>query len=320
MSIYTKIKYPGMVKTGDLTSPDTSCYTSRMNNQTDHTYEEVEEIYPGGKLIFMNIDDIKFDPLIQRGAGECISHRKKIQGKWEDSLCEPVHVNRRSNGFNSCFDGQNRCMMQKNMGREKIWAWYIEGLSFSEEASRFISLNENRKAVSPVDTFKNRINCNEPDALEIRNILNKYGIVISKNSKKKYSTTAVQTFRGLYQMGILEDTLHVVESCWGGGEDLAEKDFLNSYFLRGLGQHLNCLYYNEGHKKVRPNADVLIEAIKTNKQLNPERILRKAASGSAVNTGAGFWGAVADTFMDIHNRKYRGDNRLVRPVNSRKGK
>lgn len=275
---------------------------SKVDNFGNCTFEQI------------NPNDVLFDPRIQRDQKECSTLRKKIEKEWNINLCELITLNKRKDGIISCVDGQNRVLVARNLNIDALPARVFHMLSFEQESKLFVELNKNRKAVSPVDQFKNRINYKDPSALEIQEILSKYGIVIQKNnSKRKYTSAAVTTFDTLYQNNVLDYVLKVVETCWGGGEDWAKRNFLHSYLLHGLGDFFNNMYMTAGGDKVRPSADTLIEAILMDNNCVPDNILHTAKenSKSAISTGAGFAKPVSAQFMKIYNKKHRGKNRLM---------
>lgn len=250
------------------------------------------------------------DPRIQRDQKDSKKLRKDMLKDWDFNLCLPIYVNVRKDGSMSVVDGQNRTLVAREKNIDSLPAMVFTGLTFEQESEMFVLLNTNRKAVSPVDTFKNRVNFREPNALGIVEILDKYGIVIQKNSKKKYASTAIKTFDRLHNQETLDQVLRVAETCWGGGEQFANKDFLNSYLLCGLGIFLNNMYYTSGGVKVRPSVDTLIEAIKSNSNCIPENVMRRASAKVPTTTGSGLWNAISEVFVEIYNKK-RTKNRLV---------
>lgn len=124
-------------------------------------------------FVRIHISLLHVDPIVQRALDP---HRAAVMAeKFNPSAVGALIVNQRDDGKYFIIDGQHRhaaAVIAKYDG--KLNCIVHPGLPIAEEAALFLALNDS-KLVQAIDKFRMRVLANEPDAVAINEIIEKYG-------------------------------------------------------------------------------------------------------------------------------------------------
>ena len=187
----------------------------------------------------IHISQLHVDPIVQRALDP---HRaQQIANKFDPSSTGALIVNHRSDGKYFIIDGQHRhaaAVLTKYDG--KLNCVVHEGLSLDREAALFLALNDS-KLVQAVDKFRMRVLARDPAALEVNDIIDRYGWKVAQsNSSACFAAVAaiekVYNGAGVYAAGaahpeLVQAVMFTITKSWGhvalGG---------HSMIVGGLGQ------------------------------------------------------------------------------------
>jgi hypothetical protein len=165
---------------------------------------------------------------------------KRMAAKFDEALVGALEVSQRNgNGSYAVFDGQHRLEAAKLAGLKTVPCLIHKGLKPEEEADLFVTLQRQRKTISPVDRFRARVFMAEPTALMIEEIVEACGYEISA-SPKNDGIRAVHALERVFKRGNLHETLTLVRELWGGDERSTDGGLLEgvSVVEQGYGHRL----------------------------------------------------------------------------------
>lgn len=149
---------------------------------------------------------------------------KDIARNFKPELCDPLVVNRRPDGSYACIDGQHRGHgLIAGFGSDVTWLCRVtEGLSYEEEARLFFELNQNRRQVSVVDRFWAAVEAADPEALQVKEIVERHGFGLisrTRTGDPEHGTITalgalLHVFRK-YRDGSLNQTLELIADVHG---------------------------------------------------------------------------------------------------------
>lgn len=121
-------------------------------------------------------------------------HVTRIAENWDDAKCNVLLVSYdEKNGWFNVVDGQHRAAAARMRGIEYLVCEIFIGMTISQEASLFVSQNENTKKLTPFDTFKTNqfIDGEEETELsqidkQIAEICKDYDIKVEKSNAAGY--------------------------------------------------------------------------------------------------------------------------------------
>src|ERR1044072_5718701 len=142
--------------------------------------------------------------------------------KYDARLFGALEVSQRNGkGSYAVFDGQHRLEMAKTLGIPTVPVLIHKKLTPEDEADLFVRHQKNRRNVHPVDRFRALVFQGAARALEIDRIVNEAGYTIrhagpERGRQRAFNTPAV--LDKVYGMGVLPETLALIEACWGGDD------------------------------------------------------------------------------------------------------
>lgn len=148
-------------------------------------------------------------------------------------------VNRRD-GVWFVIDGQHRveALKQIGWGDQQVQCWAYEGLDETEEAEKFLKLND-YLAVNALAKFRVSVQAGREVECDIDRIVRASGLVVSVD-KVPGAIGAVGTLRRIYARagaGILRQTLHTVRDAYGdAGLEAAVLDGIGLFCQRYSGE------------------------------------------------------------------------------------
>lgn len=183
-----------------------------------------ETTVPGSQPIkWLSIDDLDYDPEIQRPTDENRSER--IAAHFDPDRFGVIAVWERDDGSHVVIDGMHRVTALRLMGwnGQKIPCSVFEGISKAEAAGLFIGRND-AKAVRYIDKFLVRLVEKDPVACAVNAITMDAGYVIDRQHRDGVATAAkalesVYLGKGQKVKGhnptALRDTLYTTTNAWG---------------------------------------------------------------------------------------------------------
>lgn len=193
-------------------------------------------------------------------------------------------------------DGQHRVELLKMLGIEEVLCQVICGLTYEQEADKFVKLNSERGGLTSNQKFHGRVESKDVVALDIVRILNNRGFTYSHTAgqKKENVISAVACVESVYKSygeAHLDRVLSILRESWYGTPSSLNRDI-----IVGLSTFLN---ETRGVKD-----DVLCSALEN---IDPQNVILRAmvcagTSGLKSVSGSGNKQThVAKAIRDIYN-------------------
>ena len=171
-------------------------------------------------VVLVPVDILNVDRVYQRPATKKM---EDIGNNWQDKLAGVVTLSKRADESLWIIDGQHRVGGAIIAGKTHVRAIIHEGLSIEEEAYLFDKLNNIRSVVSAIDRFRARLVYKDPEALEIKRIVEEFGgSIASRPGRQTRDDTAVRAVASLERVhkqggaNTLRQVLTVIRDAWGG--------------------------------------------------------------------------------------------------------
>lgn len=180
-----------------------------------------------------------FFPPVNLQINECVTdayqrsinqqHLRDLEKNFDTRALEPITVNRRADGSLIIVDGQHRTLAASHKGYSSIAAkLYRTPLSYSEEAAQHLKLGTMHKSLSLYDAFRNQIEAQDSEALEIQRIVQDFGYDIGRNGHREASRGKIAAVRSLMTIfrknegNTLRTILGIMQDTWGANADLSK--------------------------------------------------------------------------------------------------
>lgn len=131
---------------------------------------------------YLPVKMLKVDSVYQRPLQSTI---KDIVKNWDDERCEPIVVNYRNDGYFYVINGQHRTEAARQLGIPQLVCDVFAGLSIKEEADLFSTQYEGSTKLSPIDSYRSNIVRGEKIDTLIKEICDKYGVIVSDEKAPK---------------------------------------------------------------------------------------------------------------------------------------
>jgi hypothetical protein len=227
--------------------------------------------------------NLVIDPGYQR---EIIpNHLKKIRGEFEEAQLGVLEVSKRAEDEFAVFDGQHRLKVLEELAWDTAPCIVHTGLTPQEEADLFRKLQDNRKALTPIDKFKSRLFAEDPIAEGMAKIAEGQGYKIGVGPS---SLQAVVVVERVYRRGNLYSTLDTV-GIWRG-----DAKQLDGSIIDGVSRFLD-LY---------PEAD-MERARSQWMQLSPIVLIRRSAEFMASAHSSKAYGVLEVLRSEYTSRQFR---------------
>lgn len=161
------------------------------------------------KLRKVSWDDIHVDHTVQRDQkGRWVS---ELASDFQESWVGVPVLSLRADGKHYSIDCQHRraAAIAAGRGHERITCEVFEGLTIAEEAELF-HVRNHTKQVDKFDDFRARLQYDET-AIEVKRILDKHSITLSKGSRTPGTVKAVDSLEYAFGLGVLDNGLMAVE-------------------------------------------------------------------------------------------------------------
>ena len=199
-----------------------------------------------GQALVLRIDRIRVPGKLQREFD--LRHAQKIIDDFRPELLDSIHVNRLLNGQYEVFNGQHRLFAVKHLGLSTVNCLVWDNLTEKEKAEIFQGLEKGKKRICATDMFNSEIVSEEPDALAIEEICNRYGVPIGSDGEKHQN-------RGFYLRAVrvarlilrdfgyerLDQTMRIITGAWPGQSYAMYEPMVNgvSLFCEYFGKQEN---------------------------------------------------------------------------------
>ncbi|MFY9350510.1 MAG: DUF6551 family protein [Sphingobium sp.] len=128
----------------------------------------------------LNLDD-SYQRSTDNGASQTLI--KKIAHGWDWRMCLPLVVSKRDDGSLWVIDGQHRLQAAKLRGDIPFLPCCVAIYgSVAAEAEMFVAMNRVRKAMNRLDDFHAAIASGDPEAIEIKGIIEGAGFIVSRKT------------------------------------------------------------------------------------------------------------------------------------------
>lgn len=155
---------------------------------------------PVGNKVFVivPVEDLHVDESYQRPVQ---NHVKTIAQEWDDMKCDPLKINFRADGYLYVWDGQHRLVALKLMGVDYVLCVITVGLTQEEEAALFGCQGNGIKKPDPYDIFKANVCAGEEIDTEIKDMCDKYDLLVSRNNKRAGNLSCLTLARDIFKRG-----------------------------------------------------------------------------------------------------------------------
>ena len=194
----------------------------------------------------MKVDTLKTG-MYQRELNMSRVKRYSLDFDW-DIFGVPLVSLRNGNYF--IVDGQHRVELLKMLGIEEVLCQVICGLSYEQEAKKFVKLNSERGGLTSNQKFHGRVESKDPIALDIVRVLKGRGFTYSHTAgqKKENVISAVACVENIYKVygdKHLDRVLSILRESWFGSPSSLNRDIIRgiSTFIsetRGVKDDILC--------------------------------------------------------------------------------
>jgi len=163
-----------------------------------------------GVLVTIDKNALRIDPAYQRERGWPKVVRITREFSW--AAFGMLIISERVPGEYYILDGGHR--VAAAIRRPSITAlpcYVFRGLSLAQEATIFVATNKHRKTITGLQVFKAQLLAQDPLALSVLTVAQKYGIGVGKG---KHDLRSVQTACKLQNEGTLDGALAFVQHVW----------------------------------------------------------------------------------------------------------
>ncbi|MGK6354711.1 DUF6551 family protein [Sphingomonas sp. DT-207] len=173
----------------------------------------------------MFVEELHIDPDYQRSIDTEPSRRliASIAARWDWRLCMALSVSRRDDG-NYVIDGQHRLAAAKLRGDiDQLPCCLVRYSGPAEEAAMFVAANRARRAINRLDDFHAAIVAGDEDALEVRDVIERAGLKVSRQTGSQSwlpgevaFTSSVQSVLGKHGEDIVVESLGAIARAFTG--------------------------------------------------------------------------------------------------------
>jgi hypothetical protein len=194
------------------------------------------------------VSDLAIDRKYQRilDKGWC----ERVAQKWKPELCQALDVSvRESLEYGNQYfviDGQHRLEAARIRGVKMLPCIITRNLTSEDEATLFIQLQKNRRALGSIDLFWAMFHSNDPAAVRIAELCQKHDFVIARklgdNANNKIACVSALQRVYRYSEGTLDETLRVLRDTWDGAHDSLLRNV-----VQGIGRFVHAFAVSENY-------------------------------------------------------------------------
>lgn len=195
------------------------------------------------------------------------------------------------------IDGNHRITAAKMVGIRSCECSIVQ-VTDAEAAKLFYTQNENRRAISPYDAFKAKVNANVPESLEVLQAVAKAGYNIRNytgGEKDICAVSSLERIQKTYSTQAITDVLEIIAGSWPGDEKAKRGDM-----LQGVALFIN-ICGKQGLMNKR-------EIIRKFSIVPVAQILQSAGARTIGNSGRHI--VIAEVLKEVYNKSRKGSARL----------
>jgi hypothetical protein len=138
-------------------------------------------------------------------------------------------------------DGMARVLLLKEVGGTHVWAVVNKGLTYEQEAKRFVVLNKERRKTTPFQEFYGEYEARVPLIVSVVKTAEKYGFNILKDAPGDGVIRCHSQVRRIIDvpngLRIWDRTLNIIHTCWAGLPGALQNDLLRglAFFIERHG-------------------------------------------------------------------------------------
>jgi hypothetical protein len=153
------------------------------------------------KTMMLPIDSLKVDEIAyQRLTNNADSRKliKEIGADFDEVACGAITLSQRCDGY-YIIDGHHRVMGAKLAGKKYILCIVASGLSVPSEAKSYGKINGKRKKQTYSEMTKADITALNPEILDIKDIVERFGFKITHDENGMQYITAIKELKIIYK-------------------------------------------------------------------------------------------------------------------------
>lgn len=223
------------------------------------------------------------------------SQVNKIVNNWDIEQFTYPSVGEVQDGRLIVWDGQHRVSaVKRKFGDDALIDVYYVKDTFENLARKFAKQDEARRAVSTVDKFNANVVGKEKEYLDIKDSLDKFGLVIGTGNPANHIAAANVIRKAYNELGVVnfERMINIMQQGFTGS-----KDIWGAQTLKGM------IELFKEYQDYNIDDAVMIKQLQT---INLTETLQKAKVYNPRNSVAGFVWHIAM----VYNKKKAGKNRL----------
>lgn len=243
------------------------------------------------KIVNLAISKLRFAPYQNSRRKSAVAWVRKR--KLDSTKLGVIDVSYRD-GVYWVIDGMARVLLLKEEGETHIRAVVNRGLTYEEEAKRFVVLNKERRTTTPFQEFYGEFEARDPTVVAIVKLCKTHSYDMLTDTPGEGVLRCYNQIRRIVAlpdgMALLDQVFAITRRCWGafGGTTLGD-------MFRGL------VHFIQQHGHV-PGAVDRLEAKLLG--IHPKTVQAQAYLKRGGNSGSGGHRTIYATFVEIHNKRY----------------
>lgn len=184
------------------------------------------------EIVQFAISKLKYAPYQESRMKSAVAWVRRQRKQFDAEKLGVIDVSYRD-GTYWVVDGMARVLLLKEVGGTHIWAVVNRGLTYAEEAIRFVVLNKERRKTTPFQEFYGEYEARVPLIVSAVKTAEKYGFNILTESPGDDAIRCHSQVRKIITapngLRTWDRTLNIIHTCWAGLPGALQNDL-----LRGL--------------------------------------------------------------------------------------
>jgi hypothetical protein len=254
----------------------------------------------GSNIVQLPISKLRFAKYQESRKKSAVAWMRKQRRQFDAAKLGVIDVSYRDGKY-WVVDGMARTLLVKEMRGTTIWAVVNRGLTYEEEAKRFVVLNKERRKTTAFQEFVGEYEAKTPGVVAAVRIAQKYGFEILEETTGSHVIrchSQVRTIlKGAKGLETWDRTLFVLHSCWKGLPGALQNDL-----VRGMA----CFVRSHGDVE-----GVLERLVQVLSAVNPDSVQGEAYLKRKSHSGNGVYRMTYLVLLDLYNRGLSRKKRLV---------
>lgn len=247
------------------------------------------------KIVQLAIARLKFAPYQKSREKTAVAWARK---HYKDDVFDPtklgvIDVSYRDGQY-WVVDGMARVLCLRERGDTHVWAVVSIGLTYEEEARRFVVLNKDRRKTTTFQEFYGEYEAGDPTVRSIVRTCQKYGYKILCDAPGKKTLRCHTQIRQIAALpnglGILEEVFKAADVGWSGFGGTVYGDV-----FRGLAHFI---------QQHGDTPEVLSRLVDTLRGLHPKTLRAEAYRRRNGNAGGGGYKVLYTIIVEVYNKEH----------------